>query len=68
MGAREEVGELANQLRYGLYAHTAILQIARDPRAIALTPMLPDQCVARLSEGGQVPPEDVRGPMIARTA
>jgi hypothetical protein len=38
MGSREEVAELASQLRYGLYAHAAILQIARDPRATELAP------------------------------
>lgn len=38
MGSRDDVGELASQLRYGLYAHAAILQIARDPRATKLAP------------------------------
>lgn len=46
MGAREEVGELAYRLRYGLYAHTATQQIARELRTAALAPMagpIPDQ-------------------------
>lgn len=37
VGAKE-VGELASLLRYGLYAHAAAVEIARDPRTLGLAP------------------------------
>lgn len=39
MNSRQQVSELASQLRYGLYAHAAMLRIARDPRSAELAPV-----------------------------
>lgn len=36
--AAKEVGELAYLLRFGLYAHAAAVEIARDPRALGVAP------------------------------
>lgn len=46
----EEIGELASRLRFGLYAHSAILQAIRDPSAPAFVPRGPTPAERRSSE------------------